>query len=94
MTPAVEHKIPVAWINRKRERPTGAARPDREFGTLTELADWLARKEAPLLSCGGPIGPTVDATVRALTVADELTLRLAGMGPDRPVLDGGNITKR
>ena len=32
--------IPVAWINRKGE--TGAARPEREFGTLTELADWLA----------------------------------------------------
>ena len=39
--PAVAHRIPVAWINRKGERPTGAARPDREFRTLTELADWL-----------------------------------------------------
>ena len=42
VTPAVAHRIPIAWINRKGERPTGAARPDREFRTLTELADWLA----------------------------------------------------
>src|SRR5215468_9624292 len=41
VTPAVAHRIPVAWINRKAEPPTGAARPDREFRTLTELADWL-----------------------------------------------------
>jgi FMN phosphatase YigB (HAD superfamily) len=40
--PAVAHGIPIAWINRKGERPTGAARPDREFRTLTELADWPA----------------------------------------------------
>jgi 2-haloacid dehalogenase/putative hydrolase of the HAD superfamily len=37
--PAVAHGIPIAWINRKRERPTEAARPDREFRTLTELAE-------------------------------------------------------
>ena len=42
VTPAVAHKVPVAWINRKGEKPTGVARPDREFRTLTELADWLA----------------------------------------------------
>jgi 2-haloacid dehalogenase/putative hydrolase of the HAD superfamily len=42
VTPAVVHNIPVAWINRKSERVTGAARPDWEFRTLTELADWLA----------------------------------------------------
>ena len=42
VTPAVAHKIPVAWIDRKGEQPTGTARPDREFRTLTELADWLA----------------------------------------------------
>jgi FMN phosphatase YigB (HAD superfamily) len=41
VTPAVAERIPVAWINRKGERPTGAARPDWEFRTLTELADWL-----------------------------------------------------
>jgi 2-haloacid dehalogenase/putative hydrolase of the HAD superfamily len=42
VTPAVGHGIAVAWINRKGEPPTGAARPAREFRTLTELADWLA----------------------------------------------------
>jgi len=42
ITPAVAHRIPVAWINRKGQQPTGAVRPDREFRTLTELADWLA----------------------------------------------------
>ena len=42
VTPAVAHNIPVAWINRKSERVTGAAWPDWEFRTLTELADWLA----------------------------------------------------
>jgi 2-haloalkanoic acid dehalogenase type II len=42
VTPAAAHGIPVAWINRKGERPAGAARPEREFRTLTELADWLA----------------------------------------------------
>jgi 2-haloalkanoic acid dehalogenase type II len=42
VAPARALGIPVAWINRKGERPTEAARPDREFRTLTELADWLA----------------------------------------------------
>ena len=42
ITPAASHRIPVAWINRKGQEPTGAARPDRGFRTLTELADWLA----------------------------------------------------
>src|SRR5438094_506662 len=41
VVPAVAHGIPVAWINRKGQQPDGAARPDREFRTLTELADWL-----------------------------------------------------
>jgi FMN phosphatase YigB (HAD superfamily) len=41
VVPAVAHRIPVAWINRKGAAPTGAARPDREFRTLTDLADWL-----------------------------------------------------
>jgi 2-haloacid dehalogenase/putative hydrolase of the HAD superfamily len=40
--PAVAHRIPVVWINRKAEQPTGVARPDREVRTLTGLADWLA----------------------------------------------------
>ena len=42
ITPAVAQRVPVAWINRKSMQPTGAARADREFRTLTELADWLA----------------------------------------------------
>ena len=42
VTPAVAHDIPVAWINRKHEKPSGSARPNYEFHTLTELADWLA----------------------------------------------------
>jgi len=42
IVPAVAHNIPVAWINRKGERVTGAAWPDWEFRTLSELADWLA----------------------------------------------------
>ena len=42
ITPAVAHRIPVAWINRKGQAPAGQARPDRSFRTLTELADWLA----------------------------------------------------
>jgi len=40
--PCAQLGITVAWINRKSEAPTGAARPDQEFRTLTELADWLA----------------------------------------------------
>ena len=42
VAPARALDIPVAWINRKREAPAGAARADREFPTLTGLADWLA----------------------------------------------------
>ncbi len=42
VTPAAAHGIPVAWINRKDEQPTGAARPKWAFRTLTELAAWLA----------------------------------------------------
>jgi len=41
--PCAQLGIAVAWINRKSEAPTGAARPDQEFRTLTELADWLAQ---------------------------------------------------
>jgi len=42
VVPARALSIPVAWINRKGERPTDGGRPDREFRILTELADWLA----------------------------------------------------
>ena len=41
IVPAVAHGIPAAWINRKGEIPIGAARPEREFRTLPELAAWL-----------------------------------------------------
>ncbi len=41
VVPARALGIPVAWINRKGE-PAGDARPDRELGSLAELADWLA----------------------------------------------------
>jgi 2-haloalkanoic acid dehalogenase type II len=43
VTPARALGIPVAWINRRGEAlPSNGARPNREFPTLTELADWLA----------------------------------------------------
>jgi 2-haloalkanoic acid dehalogenase type II len=42
VAPAHARGIPSAWINRKGEPATGRARPDREFRTLTQLADWLA----------------------------------------------------
>jgi 2-haloalkanoic acid dehalogenase type II len=42
MVPARTHGIPSAWINRNGETPFDGGRPDREFPTLRELADWLA----------------------------------------------------
>ena len=42
VVPARAAGIPMAWINRKGQRPTGEARADREFPTLVGLADWLA----------------------------------------------------
>ena len=36
--------IPVAWINRKRERAGAAGAPDQEFRDLTGLADWILFK--------------------------------------------------
>ncbi len=42
VAPARALGIPVAWINRKGERPGGGGPPDREVRTLAELADWLA----------------------------------------------------
>jgi 2-haloacid dehalogenase/putative hydrolase of the HAD superfamily len=41
IVPARELAIPVAWINRNAEQKSGDARPDKELGNLTELADWL-----------------------------------------------------
>jgi len=34
--------VPVAWINRKGNAIGSAGPPDRMFGNLTELGDWLA----------------------------------------------------
>lgn len=41
VAPARALGVPIAWINRRGERPAGEARPDYAFPTLTELADWL-----------------------------------------------------
>ena len=41
IVPARRLGIASAWINRKRQSPPGAERPDVEFGTLAEAADWL-----------------------------------------------------
>jgi 2-haloalkanoic acid dehalogenase type II len=42
VVPARELGIPVAWINRHGEAAHGDARPDREYRTLTDLADQLS----------------------------------------------------
>jgi 2-haloalkanoic acid dehalogenase type II len=39
--PARALGIPIAWINRKHEAPSDGGHANREFHTLTELADWL-----------------------------------------------------
>ncbi len=41
VAPARTLGIPVAWINRKGEAAADGGRPDREFHTLAELAEWL-----------------------------------------------------
>ena len=41
IVPARRLGIASAWINRTRQKPTAAERPDVEFGTLAEAADWL-----------------------------------------------------
>ena len=42
VVPARALGIPVAWINRKGEAARDGAKPDREFRTLGQLAEWLA----------------------------------------------------
>ena len=42
IVPARRLGIASAWINRTRQKPSGPERPDVEFGTLAEAADWLA----------------------------------------------------
>jgi 2-haloacid dehalogenase/putative hydrolase of the HAD superfamily len=41
MVPARALGIPSAWINRNGEAPVDDGKPDHEFPTLAELADWL-----------------------------------------------------
>ncbi len=46
--PALQLKIPVAWINRKGEPlPPGSSPPDRELKGLDPLARWLAPSPGP-----------------------------------------------
>ncbi|MEK7879558.1 MAG: HAD-IA family hydrolase [candidate division NC10 bacterium] len=47
VAPARALGIPVVWINRKGEAASDGGHADREFRTLTELADWLARSDVP-----------------------------------------------
>ena len=42
IVPARRLGIASAWINRTFQKPSGPERPDAEFGTLAEAADWLA----------------------------------------------------
>jgi 2-haloacid dehalogenase/putative hydrolase of the HAD superfamily len=42
MVPARALGLPTAWINRNGDAPFDGGQVDREFPTLTELADWLA----------------------------------------------------
>ena len=53
VAPAVRHGIPVAWINRHGDRPTGHERAERELRDLTELADWLAPPPEDSVARGG-----------------------------------------
>ena len=48
VVPAHSLCIPVAWINRKRDTPSGTARPDFELGSLAELADELCDNQESL----------------------------------------------
>jgi 2-haloalkanoic acid dehalogenase type II len=41
VVPARTLGIPIAWINRKHEAAADGGHADREFPSLTELADWL-----------------------------------------------------
>lgn len=44
VVPARKLGIPVAWINRKNEAMPETGRADREFRTLSDLADWLVER--------------------------------------------------
>lgn len=42
VVPAKALGVPVAWVNRKRERASDPQRPDHECADLKQLAAWLA----------------------------------------------------
>jgi 2-haloalkanoic acid dehalogenase type II len=42
VVPARALGIPIAWINRQNKAAPDGGRADREFRTLSDLADWLA----------------------------------------------------
>jgi 2-haloalkanoic acid dehalogenase type II len=46
VVPARALGIPVAWINRHHEAASNGGQADREFGNLTELADWLCQRSS------------------------------------------------
>ncbi len=45
VVPCKQLGIPVAWINRKRERVGAKGPPDREFRDLAGLADWVLQED-------------------------------------------------
>jgi 2-haloacid dehalogenase/putative hydrolase of the HAD superfamily len=46
IVPAAELGVPVVWVNRKHEQPSGKARPDGEVDSLEGLVKWLNGPEA------------------------------------------------
>jgi len=46
VVPARALGIPVAWINRHHEAASDGGQADREFGNLSELADWLCQRSS------------------------------------------------
>jgi 2-haloacid dehalogenase/putative hydrolase of the HAD superfamily len=46
IVPATELDVPVVWVNRKGEQPSGEARPDGEVASLEALVKWLSRPSA------------------------------------------------
>jgi len=52
--PAVAHRIPVAWINRKGMPATDGVKPDLEFRTVVDFAEWLAPADRLAVPVPGP----------------------------------------
>jgi FMN phosphatase YigB (HAD superfamily) len=44
--PAVALDVPVVWVNRKHESPSGDARPLADVSDLYELVTWLSRNKS------------------------------------------------